>query len=324
MLSVNWRTKAMIQNTVASLPKPLAQFCYYRIQRLVRRKWALEPHIEDACRLVDMVRLSQGNNLSDIRVMELGTGRRLNVPIVFWLLGAKQIFTVDANQYLRPELVAADIQSYQEQRKWITEMLSTRTLTTDDSLEKRFDQLLELSQCPSPTDLMKQLMELCHITYLAPADASDLDMENHSLSIHYSNNVLEHISEESLRSILKKASKLLKPGGLCVHHIDHSDHFAHSDPTISRINFLQFNDKQWDRYAGNHFMYMNRLRSSDFLRLFRECGFECQHIKTVVDDHGLKLIETGELPLAEEFQDRDITDLATTSTLIAAINQNKN
>ena len=51
--------------------------------------------------------------------------------------------------------------------------------------------------------------------------------------------------------------------------VDYSDHFSHSDQTISSINFLRYSDDEWQRYAGNRYMYMNRLRHDDVLALFR-------------------------------------------------------
>ena len=30
---MKWRSKARIQNTIAALPEPLADLCYYRMQR---------------------------------------------------------------------------------------------------------------------------------------------------------------------------------------------------------------------------------------------------------------------------------------------------
>jgi hypothetical protein len=31
-----------------------------------------------------------------------------------------------------------------------------------------------------------------------------------------------------------------------VHNIDFTDHFSHSDPSISSVNFLQFSESQWN------------------------------------------------------------------------------
>jgi hypothetical protein len=64
----------------------------------------------------------------------------------------------------------------------------------------------------------------------------------------------------------------VRAGGLFVHFIDHSDHFSHSDATISPINFLKHCESDWQGYAGNRYMYMNRLRHDDMIELIRESG----------------------------------------------------
>jgi len=40
------------------------------------------------------------------------------------------------------------------------------------------------------------------------------------------------------------------------------------DGTISHVNFLQYSEREWRRFAGNRFMFMNRLRHADFVHLF--------------------------------------------------------
>ena len=105
-----------------------------------------------------------------------------------------------------------------------------------------------------------------------------------------------------------EGKRLLRPGGLAIHHIDYSDHFAHSDPRLSPIHFLQYSEKQWARYAGNRYMYMNRLRHDDMLRLFEEAGH-----RIVNEDLQRNLGVTGALPLDARFRTKPAEVLAITS-----------
>ncbi len=41
--------------------------------------------------------------------LEVGTGRRIGMPLTYWLLGADKVVTVDLNPYLKEELVRDDI-----------------------------------------------------------------------------------------------------------------------------------------------------------------------------------------------------------------------
>ena len=84
------------------------------------------------------------------------------------------------------------------------------------------------------------------------------------LTGHISYTVFEHIPAPILSDILSEAQRVLRPSGLAIHLIDYSDHFAHSDASISAINFLQYDDAAWSRLADNPYMYMNRLRADDY------------------------------------------------------------
>ena len=52
---------------------------------------------------------------------------------------------------------------------------------------------------------------------------------------------------------------------------------------IYPINFLQYSDAKWDRYADNRYMYMNRLRHDDFLALFHSSGHKILATEPAID-----------------------------------------
>jgi len=133
----------------------------------------------------------------------------------------------------------------------------------------RWRQLLE----HSPTSL-NALCSLCGITYQSPADARHTGRPTQSVDFHVSCNVFEHISRNDLRAILDEANRVTKPKGLLLHRVDHTDHFSHSDSTLSPIHFLQYTDAEWKQYGGSRYAYVNRLREDDYARLFSECGQE--------------------------------------------------
>ena len=86
--------------------------------------------------------------------------------------------------------------------------------------------------------------------------------------------------------------------------IDYSDHFSHADESISAINFLQYSDAEWTRYADNRYMYMNRLRHDDVMRLFESSGHRVLAVTTHVDDRARALLEAGALHVDERFRDK--------------------
>ena len=170
----------------------------------------------------------------------------------------------------------------------------------------------------SPKKLLEQMLMLCNVTYLAPADAGRLDIPDGEFDLHLSNSVLEHIPPDGLRRVLETGARLLKTGGFSAHRIDHSDHFASSDQEIGNCNFLRFDDEEWNRYAGNRFAYVNRLRSSQYPPIFESSGLEIRGVAASVDAECRDLIASGALPLAEEFRGMSASDLATTATIIVA------
>ncbi|HUU22184.1 MAG TPA: class I SAM-dependent methyltransferase [Phycisphaerae bacterium] len=162
---------------------------------------------------------------------------------------------------------------------------------------------------------MADLLDLCAIEYLAPADAARLELPGASVDFHVSLFVFEHVPPDAVAGILAEGARVLRPGGAMVHHIDYSDHFSHSDTSISPINFLQFSDAQWAQYAGNRYMYMNRLRQDDYVEMFRSLGQRIVLARTVSNDKCLAILRRGDLPLDQRFRAKPLDTLAITSSL---------
>src|SRR3990172_5630409 len=89
---------------------------------------------------------------------------------------------------------------------------------------------------------LQPLLDFLGIRYLAPADAARLPLPDGSVDYHISYTVLEHIPPDVLAAILREGRQVLRKDGLFVHFVDFSDHFSHSDKTISPVNFLQFSE----------------------------------------------------------------------------------
>ena len=314
---MKWRSKARIQNMIAALPEPLASFCYYHMQRRFGGLRAPVPvrQLSFGCLIASAIH--ERRPLTGLKIMEVGTGRSLGLPMLMWTLGAASVLTVDLNRYLKPEILQSDLAWMRQNRPWLDGLVAP--LDDENGTAKaRLNRLLEPGPQLAASEKLGRVLQLCNIRYEAPADAATLDLPEHSLDVHLSQAVMEHVPPEDLRRILKAALKFLRPDGLCVHWIGPSDHFQHNDPTISQVNFLQFTDAEWDRLAGNRFMYMNRLRASDYVTIFEECGLEVLDVDCTVDEESRLLLESGGLPLDEQFRGKSVADLATTELLVVA------
>jgi len=303
---MNWRWKARVQNAVAALPV-FSNPVYFAIQRTVGglRPGRTNP-LDWYKAAIDMVdwAASVGRTVEGQHFLEVGTGRMINVPTGLWLCGAERITTVDLNPYLSPALVAESHRFIQRHENDVLAVFGEKAQSRE--FQHRLQRLLSCSA------RLKDLRALMNIDYRSPADATKLPLPDASVDLHISYTVMEHIPPDVIRGILREARRILRPGGLLIHFIDPSDHFSHDDQSITAINFLQFSDSEWDRWAGNQFMYHNRLRSKELLALFENAGVEILRHEEVIDERSRSALDNG-FPLGKRFQTTSPDELATTT-----------
>ncbi len=309
---MNWKIKAHIQNAVAVLPPDLSYKTYEFLQRKFGNLNVTNPtsRLKAGIRMADYIR-EQDRPLEARSFLEVGTGRLVNCPIALWLCGAGRIVTVDLNPYLAPDLVRMDL-GYMQTNKAAIEALFT-DYVEEKVFQTRFQQLMELDLQCDITPLLKTMQ----IEYLAPADATHLGLAEHSIDYHVSYTVMEHIPPDILRGIFLESKRILAPDGLLVHCIDFSDHFSHSDSSISPIHFLQFTEAQWKRLAGNRYMYHNRLRVDEFLAIVAEAGLTILRSVPQIDPRSLEEL-AGDFSLSERFRSKPPETIATINTWLVA------
>ncbi len=305
---VNWKWKARVQNAVAALP--LSEQIYYAMQRTVG---SLKPGRANPLEWFDAARTmtewikKAGQDFRGKRFLEVGTGRNVNIPLALWLYGASEVVTVDLNSYLSAALVKETVEFVRQKRDEVVKEFGAQ------SQEPLFQERLEkLASFQGDTS---ELLQLAHIRYVSPADATHLDFPDQSFDFHISHAVFEHIPAEAIRGILDEARRLLQPQGLLMHIIDPSDHFAHDDASITAINFLQFSEREWQRLAGNKFMYHNRLRAFEYRQLFEQAGARILHYKDAVDEPSLRVLRNG-FQLDDKFRQIAAEELAVTSLIM--------
>ena len=150
----------------------------------------------------------------------------------------------------------------------------------------------------TPVQSREDLKRTYGIDYQAPVDMTGTAFQENAFDICISTNTLEHIPAATLEDILRELRRILKPGGIVSAQIDYSDHYAHTDRSISKINYLRFSEQEWRRH--NHkFFFQNRLRHSHYRKIFLDAGFEVlreQAIKPnkVIPDDLLPDLLTGD------------------------------
>ncbi len=307
---MNWKLKSKIQNAVAALPSSISYSIYYWIQRHFGGLRHVNPIIGlssgiEACKKIEKT----GRSVAGSTVLEVGTGRRINIPLAFWINGADKIITVDLNPYLMAELIREDIAYIRANRDKIEALFDCKNCN---------DRLRALIFFTNKHDSINDILDFCNIRYITHVDAAQLPLESSSIDFHTSNNVLEHIPPNSLSEILAEGIRVLKKNGVFIHRIDYSDHFSHSDNKISAINFLKYSEADWAKYAKNRYMYMNRLRHDDFIKIIHNIGARSVLEEPIINQDCINMLRNGDLRLDERFKDKTVETNSTTSSWIVA------
>lgn len=189
-------------------------------------------------------------------VYEIGCGWDLTLALSLSTLGYKDIRALDVSNHVRPELVNAILKNLRE----------------DGVLPADFADI-------DSTRTREELLERFGITLMAPCDSANTGMADQSVDLIYSQEVFEHIAPELLPGIMKECRRVLRDDGVISFYINYADHYFGTDKNVTRYNFLRYSEKAWKKYNPD-LHYVNRLRHVDFVRLFRDAGFEIIHEET--------------------------------------------
>lgn len=180
--------------------------------------------------------------LSGKIVLEIGSGWFPTIPILLVRDGAKKVFMSDLNVHM-------DDITFQ---------------ATASYLKNRYPN----------NDFIRNIMGFSSlpIEYLAPFNSAALT--DKSLDIVMSHAVLEHIPKSDIYNLFSSLRPKISDNGIMIHMVDHSDHFEHYDKSISRINFLTWNE---EKHALINYLIKdgeNRMRHHEYHQVFQDAGFK--------------------------------------------------
>ncbi|MGH8223104.1 MAG: hypothetical protein ACREQZ_09025 [Woeseiaceae bacterium] len=115
---------------------------------------------------------------------------------------------------------------------------------------------------------MADLLQQYRIHYIAPGDVKATGLPPKSIDYFYSMSCLEHIPPEVISEILTEFKRIATDDALMGFGIGYYDHYATADKSITKCNFYRYSDRQW-RFWNPRRQYQNRLRHSDFEKLFK-------------------------------------------------------
>ncbi len=289
---MNWKIKAAVQRACALAP--IGKQALYR--QIQCRCGQLEHGYDYSFLLSEAARMARllagkGHTIEGASVMEVGTGWRVDIPIGFFLCGAQRIVTCDLNRYLIKSLALKTVQFILDNPGEIRSIFSS---VHPALLENRLEALKEVSD-------IEDLFAIAGIEYHAPCDCATTPFRSDSFDIHFSYTVFEHIPGPTLQAILIEANRLLKDGGMILHHIDLSDHFEQVDGSITKVNFLRFSEADWQRYSGTPWSYHNRLRRDEYREIFEKSSQDIVYWDYLVDQRSLECLRNG-FPLHDKYR----------------------
>jgi SAM-dependent methyltransferase len=230
---------------------------------------------------------------------EFGAGATLSIPLIMSHLGFN-VYCIDIRKLIFPMLIRDSFKKLRVHHK----------MFPFDVKQTNIDGV-------KSSELPGFLKREFNLTYLAPMDARKTDFEDNFFDLISSTVVLEHIPQYDILAILNECYRILNTGGVLSLRIDYQDHYSYFDSSVSIYNFLQYTDKEWNKYNPS-LHYQNRLRHSDYLELIAQTGFKI--VKDVprkpTHEHMQAL---GKVKLSEKFAHKHMDDLAVPGSEIVLI-----
>jgi hypothetical protein len=303
---MDWRVKALAFKTLACIPGSVPLVDFYRIRFGKMAHFAVSRRFRAAELMLEMVRRS-GVNLERARCLEIGAGWQPTLPVILHLAGARDITLTDIKGSLTERTVSDAVHQYQGQVDRLAEMTGRSSEEVRDFLERL---------ASGPDRSWRESFAAAGIQYHAPLDLSRDDPPGGPFDLIYSNSVLTFIPAPVLKGIIKRSRRLVSPGGVCCHNITIGDEFHGADGNITTSNFLRYSAKQWRFWGQNRLKHQNRLRPSDYVRIFENAGFVVEACDIDVDETLLPRLD--ELGIHPDFQDYPPRELAAIHARIIA------
>lgn len=201
--------------------------------------------------------------------LELGPGNTLINACKFLHNGAKKVILVDKYpRYIFTKKQAPQIEN------------EITFLRNKYCGSQKFDT--DTTDCQIDTSLIE----------LITSDLKEVNLPE-KIDFAYSVSVFEHI--KNVEDNIKKLSHVIKDGGFMYHSIDLRDHYNFRNPFL----FLKYSNSTWEKYLTKEgISYTNRVRYTEFKRLFEKYGFK------IVGEDVVKF-PIPELALSGEFNKSD-------------------
>lgn len=294
-----WHKQVLIDTAKAAIPgKQYIRQALRRVRPYMTNAGNDIQLFENSIRQIERLR-DAGHDVRGKRILEIGSGWHPITAMTFLAVGAAGVTLTDTEWLLDASLIRSASEFVCERQDYIIEKLGHA----------------DIDRIQVKEGTVPEMMNRLNLTYLVPY-RTEMSASG-SVDIVISISVFEHIPAKVLELMISDFRRVLAPGGAMVHFIDCSDHYSHRDRSISRCNFLQYEEWQWRLLSLNPQSYHNRLRHSDFMAMIRLHGFKIAFVDRVCRESEQR--EVAAMRLASRFVGRDIEDLATIGTALVAV-----
>jgi SAM-dependent methyltransferase len=183
-------------------------------------------------------------------VLEVGPGNSLAIGLLFLAHGARKVYLMDRFKHLFWD--DRDVAYHQ----MVINKIKESDLPFADAAADAVSCMRGAITC-DPSRLEYRF-----------SDSASIPLKDGSVDCVFSNAVLEHV--HNITKAIRECARVTRKGGIGIHEVDLRDHFYQETP----LRLLQYSDWLWNLMTWNRPGYSNRLRYSDYLKHFKEAGFQ--------------------------------------------------
>ena len=132
-------------------------------------------------------------------------------------------------------------------------------------------QLLEALRWESKTE---NALKAINADSLQVDTRSIVPLLDESVDLCHSGGALEHYKPQDLAGFFAECFRVLRPGGIASHVLDHRDHIYHADKKIPFLAHLSLSDPLYNLVYGHSLTYHNRLLPCQIMTMLDTAGFE--------------------------------------------------
>lgn len=146
---------------------------------------------------------------------------------------------------------------------------ATMTLPGADSVDRR-----RLVAAQRWADTLDEALDAVGATVHEGVDPSRVPLPDASADLCHSGGTLEHYRPRQLLRFLRECARVVRPGGLISHVIDHRDHLRHADPSWPFLQHQAWSNAVYGIVFDHPLGYHNRMPPSHVAQQFHDAGLD--------------------------------------------------